>query len=181
LRAIADKGVESVRLIDVAQVAGVSIGALQHHFGSRDALVLAAYQLQAQETLQAVTALSDEKADSWSSLAAIIDYAGSGEARDAVLWLELCASAFRIPTLRPIVDEINATWNALIREVVERGLADGTFTSSLRPESLVEAIDAIIDGMLVAIASGRTGGEDAGPQMLKVIAQLAGVAGRAPT
>lgn len=153
--AIAGKGAESVRLIDIAQSAGVSIGALQHHFGSRDVLVLEAYRLKAADALAAATELAGEHRDPLAALVAVIDFLGSEDDNDAASWIELCATAVRIPALQEIVDKINSTWADLVAGIVKRGVDGGAFTPSLEEPALLDAILVLLDGMGIAIASRR--------------------------
>ena len=42
-RAIAERGFDGVRYVDVAEEAGVAVGTVQHYFPSRDALLGAAF------------------------------------------------------------------------------------------------------------------------------------------
>lgn len=155
--AIAEKGAESVRLIDIAQVAGVSIGALQHHFGSRDSLVLDAYRLQGQDAMAAATPLAADTVDPWEALVAVIRFLGGAddEDNDAAAWIELCATAVRIPALQEVVDLINTMWADLVTGIVERGLRTGTFTSPLDPAALSDALLVLLDGMELTISSRR--------------------------
>ena len=173
--AIAAHGADSVRLLDVAQVAGVSIGALQHHFGTRDALVVEAYRLQARDALREATTISERYVDPWECLSAIVRYLGSGEPREAAAWIELCAKSARSPEFLEVVRMINSTWTALIRSVLERGLSSGGFTSPLDLDSLVAATAAILDGMFLAIATGQVLPGAAGRHVELAIAALLGV------
>jgi AcrR family transcriptional regulator len=172
--AIATKGAESVRLIDIAQVAGVSIGALQHHFGSRDALVHDAYRLQAAEVLAAATALADDTIDPWDGLVAIFDYLSANDDSDGEPWIELSASAVRIPALQEIVDEVNARWTELVTDILDRGIEQGSFQPTLGRDDLLEAILVLFDGMEVAISNRRAEPRAMAARLIEAVAVLVG-------
>jgi AcrR family transcriptional regulator len=172
--AIASKGAESVRLIDIAQVAGVSIGALQHHFGSRDALVFDAYRLQTADALQAATALADDTIDPWEGLVAVFRYLGSPDDNDAASWIELSATAVRVPTLREIVDEVNAKWAELVADILQRGIEQGSFHPVLSSDDLLESILALLDGMEVAISNRRADPADIATRLIEAADLLVG-------
>ncbi len=172
--AIASKGAESVRLVDVAEAARVSIGTLQHYFGSRDALVFDAYRLQTIDALDAAAALSAEAVDPWEGLVAVFRFLGATEDNDAASWIELSATAVRVATLQQIVDEVNKAWAQLIEGLLDRGLAQGTFQSALSREELLEAILSLVDGMELAISTRRADPDIVATRLIAAIALLVG-------
>ena len=99
-RAIAEHGFDGVRLVDVAREAGVSVGTLQHYFGSRQALVEATFRQfneQAAERLRAVVA--DAGTDPWDGLVALVEHVVAPDMRWN-LWAELASAAMRRPGAR---------------------------------------------------------------------------------
>ena len=175
--AIAEKGAESVRLLDIAQVAGVSIGALQHHFGSRDELVLGAYRLQAEDAVAAATALTVDNVDPWESLVAVICYLGGGDDQDndAAAWIELCATAARVPALHEVVVLVNSSWDELVTGIVRRGVRSGAFSSPLEPAALANALLVLLDGMELTISSRRESPSRATRAVTLAAAALVGI------
>jgi AcrR family transcriptional regulator len=172
--AIACKGAESVRLVDVAEAARVSIGTLQHYFGSRDALVVDAYRLQAADALEAATALAAETVDPWEGLVAVFRYLAETEGNDAASWIELSATAVRVATLQRIVDEVNAAWAHLIESLIDRGVAQRTFRPALSRADLLEAILSLVDGMELAISTRRANPDIVANRLLAATAVLVG-------
>jgi len=172
--AIAAKGAESVRLLDIARVAGVSIGALQHHFGSRDQLVLDAYRLQADDALAAAAELGADHGDAWDEMVSVIRYLGDGGADDAATWIELCATAVRVPAYREIVAQVNVAWHELVEGIVTRGLDSGRFRTSLQAETLVEVIVTLLDGMELGVASGRTDSDSVTQGVIQAVSLVLG-------
>jgi AcrR family transcriptional regulator len=154
-RAIGRKGIDSVRLLDVAREAGVSIGALQHHFETRDALIVEAVEAIARLTAKSAVDASASTDDPWDSLVAVIgSLTPTDDPRlDAATWMELCAVASRQPEYRPAVQLVQDHWRAVVLKIVKRGVRDGSFTLSLSAKETVEAILALADGVQVTAAS----------------------------
>lgn len=158
LRAAADevarRGVDRVRLRDVAKAAGVSIGLLQHYFETRDGLVREAFELAALDSLRRrVDAAPD---DPWERLCAVLDDIVLPEdaEREAVSWVDLCASAIRHPELRPTVARVQDGWRELLRGALEDGVARGRLAPPLDPDTAATAINALIDGFELSVAAG---------------------------
>jgi AcrR family transcriptional regulator len=158
LRAAADevarRGVDRVRLRDVAKAAGVSIGLLQHYFETRDGLVREAFELAALDSLRRHVARAPD--DPWERLCAVLDdivLAGDAE-REAVSWVDLCASAIRHPELRPTVARVQEGWREIVQAALEDGVARGRFSPPLEPATAATAINALIDGFELSVAAG---------------------------
>jgi AcrR family transcriptional regulator len=158
LRAAADevarRGVDRVRLRDVAKAAGVSIGLLQHYFETRDGLVREAFELAALDSLRRNVAAAPY--DPWERLCAVFDdivLAADAE-REAVSWVDLCAGAIRHPELRPTVARVQEGWRELVLSALEDGVASGRFDPPLDPETAATAINALIDGVELSLAAG---------------------------
>ena len=157
LRAIVDRGAASVRLRDIAAEAGVSIGALQHHFESRDEIVTQAFLMRAAQVLAEAQDVAASGPDAWGSLESVIRYATTGEdrRRSAAIWVEACAASHREPTVGEAVAEVDATWLALIADIVGRGVAADDFVPLLPVPQLTMAVGALIDGVELAVVGGR--------------------------
>jgi AcrR family transcriptional regulator len=151
---VARRGVDRVRLRDVAKAAGVSIGLLQHYFETRDGLVREAFELAALDSLRRhVSAAPD---DPWERLCAVLDdiVLTADAEREAVSWVDLCASAIRHPELRPTVARVQDGWREVLQEALEAGVASGRFDPPLDPSTAATAINALIDGVELSLASG---------------------------
>jgi AcrR family transcriptional regulator len=181
LRAAADEvarlGVDRVRLRDVARAAGVSIGLLQHYFETRDGLVREAFELAALDHLRRHMARVTD--DPWERLCAILDdvvLAADAE-REAVSWVDLCASAIRHAELRPTVARVQEGWRELLQTALEDGVAAGCFDPPLDPGTAATAINALIDGFELSLAAGALELGDRGAArelLLRSAAVLAG-------
>jgi AcrR family transcriptional regulator len=178
-RAIGRVGIDAVRLLDVAREAGMSIGALQHHFETRDAMVLEAVEAVARATVE--TALDAERAggDAWSSLVGVVRSLNlTAEPRlDAATWIELCAVASRDAKYLPAVRSVQDVWREIVERIVDRGIAEGAFAPVLPRADAVAAIVALCDGVMVAAAAAPEG-MDVGEVERRVLPATAALLGR---
>lgn len=122
LRLIGRSGLDGVTHRAVAAEAATSLGAITHHFKSRDALIEAALRhALARETgrLRALSLSLQDKSldvDAWlDSLVTWYDRELRTEAEMHVACYEAFLTAARTPRYRPIVEEWFQTWQASAR------------------------------------------------------------------
>lgn len=149
IQIVARHGIENFRLHDVAVEAGVSVGAIQHHFQSRAVLLeqaLHRYAMKAVDEALAVASRTYENA--WAQLSQVLHEIASRtelESRDRI-WVMLNASAtINIQHLR-IVQAIQARWDNMLRDVLTRGIAEGTFEPIIPVQDAVDCLLTVIDG-----------------------------------
>jgi AcrR family transcriptional regulator len=136
----------------VAADAGVTKGALYHHFGSKDGLVEAVYREVVNRHAARVIDASST-GDGRARLLALVDasarlYTSRTPFYRLLTQLHLEA-ATRRPHLAPIARRVQANQRAYMIGLVEAGRSDG----SVRPEADAEAVgltvNAALDGFLV--------------------------------
>lgn len=153
-RAIGEYGFDGVRLADVAREAGVSVGTVQHYFGSRQALVAATFRHFNEEAAQRcrdiVAAAGD---DPWDGLVALVDHVAAGNMRWN-LWTELVSAAMRRPELLPAMNEAYRAWRAPIAAVVAAGIEEGAFQPGQPLDDVVDGLVGLIDGLGVQVQLG---------------------------
>lgn len=170
---IVTRGPEALRMRDVAAAAGVSVGAVQYYFGSRDELLVEAFTLHSTSVIAAIGELSRGQGSgsasegggsagqgnpsSWVRLRASFEAVPSvgGYSRRSAVWIELVAAARRNGALRSCVEEVFDSWRAHFAAIIDTGISEGGFDPVLPAESIVDAIIAQIDGFDLATASGR--------------------------
>jgi AcrR family transcriptional regulator len=155
-RLLSAYGVDGIRLKDIASEAGVSIGLLQHHFGSRDDLVRQMLLAANAERIRQWTGQLDGVRDSRERLRLLLAGALSSRER-CIVWTESCAAASRHEFLQPLVSETNGAWRQWVVETIERGAADGTFTLHAAPAATAQMLVALVDGLMLAVAAGDDG------------------------
>jgi AcrR family transcriptional regulator len=145
-------GFERMRLRDVAQEAGVSIGMLQHYFETREQLGREAFAAVCGARARGVAERAEHEGPAWPRIQHMLEYAlEPHQVRErASTWLDLCASASRDGELRREAARVQDVWRAPL----EKAMADGQATGELEPRvNTAVAVDlllAVIDGTELA-------------------------------
>ena len=155
---IAERGEAQVRLVDVADRSGMSIGAIQHHFRSRDRLVAEA-QLQrfvgpARADIEAIEAMLDSarsadevRAGFVAVTRAVVDRSRTLQRMDR---LSSLSAAHGRPDLyeavQAQVSELSEQFAAAFRGLQVRGLVRG----DVDPTALAVFVQAYALGMVIA-------------------------------
>lgn len=155
-RLLALYGVDGIRLRDIAAEAGVSIGLIQHHFGSRDDVVREMLLAANEDRIRQWTAQLDGVEDNRERLRLLLSGALSSRER-CIVWTESCAAASRHEFLQPLVSDTNNAWRSWVVETIERGVADGTFTLRASPAETAKMLVALVDGLMLAVAADDDG------------------------
>ena len=155
LECISKSGYEATRLRDVSDAAGVSIGIIQHYFGTREQLLGEALGHASGELVEHFASLDDQLAP-WDRLRGMIGVVcGMPSLHGRGLhWLEMSSLARRHPELRERLDSVYELWDAHIRAAVQRGADDGSL--GVEPgsvEDLTAIFLAFFDGYEYEIAS----------------------------
>ena len=151
---IAERGYDSVRLRDVAINAGVSIGLLQHYFGSREELLAEGIELHCNRLLDDWQRLYETEPDAWRRIVGLIDHLSHSHelASRAAIWADFVASASRRPELREPLARVYETWRRLVGEAIDDGVRLGVFELRLGRDDVVDLVIAQLDGATVALA-----------------------------
>jgi AcrR family transcriptional regulator len=139
---IAQRGFAATTLRDVAAQAGVAHGLLRHHFGTREALLAAAFDHAAGAE---IAALDDGPNDPVDAIAA---YLQPTSPQHYLLWIDAWSEAPRNPELATTLAHHHQACAAHLRNVVARGRDAGVFTCP-DPEEAIETIVALQDGLAV--------------------------------
>lgn len=147
------RGFAGTRVVDIAGTADTSPGLVLYHFGSlqgalTEALTAAENEFYA-ELDQALRAV-DGPVARLRLVAALA--AGSGPAvGDWVLWLELWVRALRDADARAARESLDQRWRAVLRAVVDEGIASGDFTTK-DPDATTVRLASLMDGLAIQLA-----------------------------
>lgn len=173
------RGFEKVRLRDVAQEAGVSIGSLQHYFDTRDGLMSEAFSYQGERVIRELEHAAASGTCPWERIRSLIRYAtGPRGFRDrCTVWLEFSAASSRDPRLRRVMERVYEGWREPLRAAVEEGSRQGAFHPVMPAADVVDTILALIDGFELGTAGRIKGfnGSRAHDVVLSTVATLLGV------
>nr|WP_238404010.1 TetR/AcrR family transcriptional regulator [Gordonia desulfuricans] len=149
---IADIGMQSLRMTDVAKRAGVSSGTIHYYFESKRDVINAAFELNYERSLQSRRELlEDHHTDALTTLRDLaISYlpVTDESIRAWRVWAELWAQGMRDETLQEINSRLYGQWRDLVRMLVEGGQRRGQIVDGDAVE-LADNLVAMIDGMSV--------------------------------
>ncbi len=149
-------GLAAIRVADVAQVLGVSPSLVFYHFGTKDTLVADAFAHAVDRDLHRLDQATARGADPVDRLRRVLRlYGPTGAAVGWRVWIDAWALAQREPVIRKVLRRLDHRWSAALLEVIEEGVADGSFTCP-DPEASVARVSALIDGLSVATLVYRT-------------------------
>jgi len=155
-RVIAERGADATRFADVAAESGVPISTLQYYFGSREDLLVAAFQ---HASSAEIAALEEEVAaigDPWEQLERIVTRSLSGYQPDAPeggrLWIESWHFGIRDAEMRADALRDNTAWRRLVAGVVRRGVELGTFSGRYHPDKVAVLAIAATDGLGIPLS-----------------------------
>jgi AcrR family transcriptional regulator len=159
-RVVSSRGVDRTRLIDVADEAGVSIGLLQHYFGTREGLLSEVFLAAIKDSVYNWRRLAAEESDPFLRLVALIRYSLSGRLPFNHVWslyVEFWALSNRDPAMRQLSEEVYAIWAEPIREAISEGVALGRFALSSPVEDITDRLVSEIDGIGIRVLLGHPG------------------------
>ena len=154
---LAVHGFDAMRLRDVAQQAGVSIGLIQHYFNTRDELLFETMRTASRRRAQQWVRLAAGAINASDKITGLLEGAISDPHR-CVIWLETCAASTRHPDLRPDVQLTQAAWRGAIEAAINEGLAAGEFAPVVPTEDLVLLLVSLIDGLMLATVTENDDG-----------------------
>jgi AcrR family transcriptional regulator len=129
-KTMARRGSHRMSLQDVAEEAGVSKALLLYHFGSKDALLLAAMKWALERTEARIRAELESSQDAVGQIEALVDaiFVEPEANRDFYLfYLDLIEHAGRVPSFGQLSTTLNDIINGLFGEVIAKGEREGVF------------------------------------------------------
>ncbi|MCP3818276.1 TetR family transcriptional regulator [Streptomyces sp. A3M-1-3] len=147
------RGVDAVRISDVASALGVSNALVLYHFATKEKLVAAAFHYAAHGDLAHLHRLLNRRTTAVRRLrAAVRWYAPTGSAKGWKLWIEGWAAALREPALRDVTRDLDLQWKAALTKVIAEGTAAGEFPCP-DPAAAAWRLTALLDGLAVQMTS----------------------------
>jgi AcrR family transcriptional regulator len=148
---IRERGLEHVRVADVADRAGTSAPSVLYYFASKAELLKDALTTAEEHYYEDLARDLAQIDGGPERLVKIIDSAcGEGD-YDAALWMELWARALSDPDLAATRAELDVRWRRAIAEVVRYGQQRGEFGPA-DPDDVAVLLAALLDGLAVQIA-----------------------------
>ena len=127
-RCLAQQGYEAVRLKDIAAEAGVTTGALQYYWESRELLLEQAFEQVSIDLLDRWQATTADVNDPWQQIVVLVEQLATAPdvRRHCSLWTEFAVVAGRNQFMRPGFRSIYDNWRQLLTDAVLAGVSSGT-------------------------------------------------------
>jgi AcrR family transcriptional regulator len=148
------QGLGTTTVRDVAAEMGTSSGLIHHYFASMDDVLAAAFEHAAGSDLDKARAAIDAADDGPAArLDAFIEsYAPAQSDSTMQLWLDAWSEASRRPALQEVSRRLNREWQALVRGIVDDGVAAGEFISD-DPEASAWRLLSVLDGLALQVVA----------------------------
>jgi AcrR family transcriptional regulator len=154
---IAERGYHTVRVSDIAQVAGTSTGTVHYYFPGKNDVLTAALQHAIDRAFARQSTELKAIDNAHLRLLRLIDMQlpRMGPVRDEwSVWIQFWAEAAIRPELRPIHNTYYGRWRETIKRIVERGQRQHVFRTDVDPETIAYRLSALTDGTAIQVLTG---------------------------
>lgn len=147
------QGLGATTVRDVAREMGTSSGLVHHYFDSMDDVLAGAFEHAATGDLRrAQTAIASATTAAEQLDAFIASYAPAQSDWTMQLWLDAWSEAARRPAIQRVSRRLNRAWQALVRQIIERGVAAGEFVSP-EPDAAAWRLLSVLDGLALQVVA----------------------------
>ncbi len=154
---MAEVGLRSLRVGDVARRAGTSHGTVHYYFDTKRELVLSAFDFNFRRSLDRRRPILDAAGDPLSRLRAFVDSYLPGDDPETVLawrvWIELWNEALREPDLRELNERVYGEWRRLVAAILRDGQERGQFRGGDAVDT-ANLLIGMIDGLAIQVLLG---------------------------
>ncbi|WP_405149914.1 TetR family transcriptional regulator [Sphaerisporangium sp. NBC_01403] len=154
---MAEVGLRSLRVGDVARRAGTSHGTVHYYFDTKRELVLSAFDFNFRRSLARRRPILDAAGDPLSRLRAFVDSYLPGDDPETVLawrvWIELWNEALREPDLRELNERVYGEWRRLVAAILRDGQERGQFRGGDAVDT-ANLLIGMIDGLAIQVLLG---------------------------
>jgi AcrR family transcriptional regulator len=150
---IAKRGLQQLRVVDVAAAAGVSSGTIHYYFDTKKELVNAAFEYNFRHSLERRRWMRDETREPLELLGEIVEsYLPNRGAslRAWKVWADLWAEGIRDPALQEINEELYGQWRELVRGAIAAAQRAGAAHHG-DPELLANMLIGMVDGLAMQV------------------------------
>jgi AcrR family transcriptional regulator len=148
---IAERGIASTRIADVAERAGTSAPAVLYWFKSKDELLAEALTVDEERYYRKLTERMDALESPRDRLRLLLE--SSAEEYDSRLWMEIWTRALRDRSTRRARRRLDERWRTQIAGVVRDGQSAGEFGEA-DPDDVALVLASLIDGLAVQVTLG---------------------------
>ena len=154
-RVISARGAANTRLADVAREASVSVGLVQHYFGSKLTLMMAAFRFFNDQWIDGWEAAANSEPDPIKKLVVLLRHSAFEfeQWREVQwrIWIEFWSISSRDADFDALYPEIYERFHAPFRDALTAGVETGAFTIQGTVADVVDRLTAEIDGLRVRV------------------------------
>ncbi|MDN5796584.1 MAG: TetR/AcrR family transcriptional regulator [Intrasporangium sp.] len=146
---IRDKGINALRVSDVAARAGMSTGAVHYYFETKRALTHAAFEWNFTRSLARREVILTRRTSPSERLRAFVSSYLPGDDETTAawhVWAETWVEALHDAELRALNERVYEEWRSMITEIIRDGQADGTIIDR-DPVLLADTVVSLVDGL----------------------------------
>jgi AcrR family transcriptional regulator len=148
---IAERGLASTRIADVAERAGTSPPAVLYWFDSKDELLAEALTVDEEHYYRWLTERLEALESPRDRLRLLLE--SSAEEYDSRLWMEIWTRALRDRSTRRVRRRLDQRWRAQIAELIRDGQRSGEFGDGDADDGAL-VLASLIDGLAVQVTLG---------------------------
>ena len=154
LKAMAEHGLMKINMSDVAEAAGLSRGILHYYFKNKDEMIGALVAHLRDLHLLRFRSLTEKIEDSWQLLKDSLWYpihafGSSGGAPLARVWIAFWGLASHHEDVHTFIIDVQRELRRHFREIIQAGVATGSFSLNVNPERLASVILSVLEGSIV--------------------------------
>jgi AcrR family transcriptional regulator len=153
---MAEQGLESTRIADVAARAGISPGHVLYYFESKADLFLQSLRTveeqQREEALERFDALPTA-VERWDAVMDITVPTGPGDFK-LLLWLQAWELAPRDEAVATFIADLDRSWHEVLTEVLQHGLHTGEIAPEIDLADFQMRYACLFDGLSIRVVIG---------------------------
>jgi TetR/AcrR family transcriptional regulator, transcriptional repressor of bet genes len=152
IQIVGRKGALGARLKDIATEAEVSLGLVQHYFGTRHELMEQTFRVMLSISLDRVRAVAARDPDPLLTLVSMLQlhtYGSVDFAERWGFWVEMWSSARRDPALADIAHKIYDLWTVPFEDTITGLQHEGRCRTDLTASEAAVLVMGLIDGLAV--------------------------------
>ncbi|MGN6754331.1 MAG: TetR/AcrR family transcriptional regulator [Intrasporangium sp.] len=153
---ISDKGINALRVTDVAKRAQISTGSVHYYFETKRDLTHAAFEWNFAKSLARRESILTRPANPRERLRAFVNsYLPRDDETSAAwrVWAETWVEALHDPDLRKLNDQVYGQWRSMIAQIIRDGQAEGVIVDG-DPVLLANIVVSTIDGLSIQALVG---------------------------
>lgn len=155
LRVLSTSSYDTIRLLDIAREANVSVGVLQHHFETRENLLSRALSFVSDELLESFAEVVANAKTPWLRITGLVErlfQLPDVEAHCRV-FMEFVAASTRHEQPRERLVVVYEAWRNYLEDAIQQGIDSGEFQPLLPKADIAGVLMAVLDGSQVALAT----------------------------